>query len=257
MGGNALSEGLTERKQRGEYLRVKEAVLAALKRQLLLREDESEEGVVLEELSEIVEMPEKQSFGDLDLLYVPRKGQGREEVYSLVRRLFSPTEIVTHGDVTSFDYMTFQIDLIKCTHDTFAMGKFCLSFGDRGMILGQMAKCRGFSLGVKGLIVTHSSLEELLGYRNKNIQISSKKKIVLTRDPVAIRSFMGLPPESDDETLTSQEDVMEFCKKSPWFRPQYFAPRKLNNCESKKKLRLRPFYNKFCEQIAYEYNLGK
>lgn len=254
MGGNALAEGLTERKGVQDYLQIKALVLETLRRSDCGSGQAKGEGEVLAVVSEIVEMPEKQSFGDLDLLYVLADGKTREDLYKLIRHHFSPTDMVTHGSVTSFDFMRFQIDMIQCTPDSFAMSHFCLSYGDRGMILGQMAKCRGFSLGSKGLVVTHTSIEELLGYKNGHI--SSTEKIVLSTDPVAIREFMGLPQDNDVDSLTTQEDVMNFCMQSPWFRPQYFAPRKLSNCESKKKLRQRPFYKMFCEKIALEYNLG-
>ena len=154
-------------------------------------------------------MPEKESFGDLDLLYVLAPEKSNQEVYKLIQLLFSPTEIVTNGSVTSFDFMTFQIDMIRCSHTTFAMTHFCLSYGDRGMILGQMAKCRGFSLGTKGLCVTHTSIEDLLEY--KHVNLSTKCKVVLSTDPVAIRAFMGLPAGPDDESLRTQDDVMRFC----------------------------------------------
>mgnify|MGYP003386254081 CR=1 FL=1 len=244
MGGNALTEGLTERKEKEEYLQIKALILATLhngKRIDQESQTEGEQGAekVLAVISEIVEMPGKTSFGDLDLLYVLADGKSTTDVYTLVRHLFAPTEMVSNGGVTSFDFMRFQIDMIQCKPETFPLSQFCLSYGDRGMILGQMAKCHGFSLGTKGLTVTHSSLEELLGY--KNGRISSSEKLTLSTDPVSIRSFMGLSLENDEDILHTQADVMHFCMQSPWFKPKYFAPRKLSNCESKKKLRQRPF----------------
>jgi hypothetical protein len=268
MGGNALTEGLTERKSREDYLQIKALVLETLRNS---QADCAEEDKVLEVISEIIEMPEKQSFGDLDLLYVSGPGRSREEVHCLVRRLFSPTEIVMSGSVTSFDFMRFQIDLIHCTSDSFGMSHFCLSYGDRGMILGQMAKCRGFSLGTKGLVVTHSSVEQLLEDTDRDrdqrgtgrIHLSPKSKIVLSTDPEEIRAFMGLPAgwsshtgEQEQELLT-QADVMSFCEQCPWFQPRYFAPRRLGNCESKKKLKQRPFYRLFCEHVARGHHLGE
>lgn len=253
MGGNALTDGLTERKQKEDYLKIKEIVL-----KILQDHHSSSNGKVLDVVSEIIEMPEKESFGDLDLLYVCAPGSTIVDINELVNELFSPTEIVKSGDVTSFDFMKFQIDMIRCTLETYGMSRFCLSYGDRGMILGQMAKCRGFSLGTKGLIVKHTAIEELLGYANKNIHISSKDQIVLTTDPAAIRAFMGLPPgdEGGSDNLHTQEDVMRFCLTAPWFQPKWFAPRKLDNCESRKKLNKRPFYQKFCEEITQAYDLA-
>lgn len=251
MGGNALTEGLTERKDLSAYLEIKEVVLSKLES----KNDSTatEDTKVIDVVSEIIEMPEKLSFGDLDLLYVSSENKGKNDLYATIAELFSPTEIVTHGSVTSFDFMKFQIDLIKCTHETFGMSRFCLSYGDRGMILGQMAKCRGFSLGVKGLIVTHSNVEALLGCSNK-VHLSSKSQIVLSTDPIAIAAFMGLQAEQHLET---QQDVVDYCMQSTWFHPKCFTPRRLNNCEGKKKLRLRPFYKMFCDKIAADFNLGE
>ena len=270
MGGNALPEGLTERKPLAQYLDIKALVLATLKQTDISKSTGvngpsggnilTDPSKVFEIVSEIVEMPEKESFGDLDLLYVPVVGVTASDIDACVQQLFSPTAIVKSGDVTSFDFMKFQIDLIRCTRMTFGMSRFCLSYGDRGMILGQMAKCRGFSLGTKGLVVKHSIVEELLGYTADNVHISSKDQIVLTTDPVEVRAFMGLSEAVDElggDDLSTQEDVISFCLQSPWFKPQYFAPRKLNNCESRKKLSKRPFYNMFCSRIAEDYDLGE
>lgn len=248
-----MTNGLTERKQREDYLQIKEIVLNALQDHQCSTNDK-----VLDVVSEIVEMPEKESFGDLDLLYVCAPGKTGADINGLIKELFSPTEIVKSGDVTSFDFMKFQVDMIRCTHETYGMSRFCLSYGDRGMILGQMAKCRGFSLGTKGLKVKHSAIEELLGYAEKNIHLSSMDEIVLTTNPAAIRAFMGLPAAEEDseDDLNSQHDVMRFCLQAPWFQPKWFAPRKLDNCESRKKLSKRPFYQKFCDRISEEYNLS-
>mmetsp|Transcript_15099 Transcript_15099/g.25041 ORF Transcript_15099/g.25041 Transcript_15099/m.25041 type:complete len:414 (-) Transcript_15099:71-1312(-) len=253
MGGNALTNGLTERKQREDYLKIKEIVLNALQ-----DHQRSSNDKILDLVTEIVEMPEKESFGDLDLLYVSAPGKTGLDINELITEIFSPTEIVKSGNVTSFDFMKFQIDMIRCTQSTFGMSRFCLSYGDRGMILGQMAKCRGFSLGTKGLAVKHPAVEELLGYAEKNIHISSKDEIVLTTDPAAIRAFMGLPvaDEGGGDELQSQQEVMQYCLQAPWFEPHWFAPRKLNNCESRKKLNKRPFYQSFCDRVTEEYNLA-
>ena len=243
MGGNALSEGLTERKPLAEYLEIKRRVLDVL-------QDEKHKSI-LDVVTEIVEMPEKESFGDLDVLYVCAKDKSLKDVVELIKNLFCPTELVS-GTVTSFDFQNFQIDLIQSDHETIRMAKFCLSYGDRGMILGQMAKCRGFSLGTKGLIVTHSSIEKLL---RTQTGLSSSDFVVLSRDPAEIRAFMGLPATDND--LLTQDSVMKFCMNSPWFKPHFFAPRRLNSCESRKKLSKRPFYRSFCEIVAEEYNLSE
>jgi hypothetical protein len=80
----------------------------------------------------ITEMPGKQEFGDLDLLYVCEPGIGLVDVKRLVENAFSPQDIVTTAHVTSFDYERFQLDMIKCDENSYEMSNFCLSYGDRG-----------------------------------------------------------------------------------------------------------------------------
>ena len=130
MGGHALSEGLTERKKLAEYCRIKQAVIE--------RFEAHSQGTV--RVNSIVEMPGKQDFGDLDLLYIRESGVTSGMVKVLIQSIFAPTEIVTCGQVTSFDFEKFQIDMIECNEMNFDMSHFCLSYGDRGMILGQMAR---------------------------------------------------------------------------------------------------------------------
>jgi hypothetical protein len=135
MGGHALTEGLTERKQATDYFIIKKRVM-----------DLFVEGSDIINVTEIIEMPEKTSFGDLDLVYTLHKGKSHEDFITMIRLIFSPTEIFHNGDITSFDFNTFQVDMIKCDQSNYQITQFCLSFGDRGMILGQIARACGFSL---------------------------------------------------------------------------------------------------------------
>jgi len=250
MGGNALADGLTERKPVEQYLEIKSIVLNRIS-DALDEERRLTSCTTLDTISEIVEMPEKTSFGDLDLLFVCSPGKTREDVIALIVQLFSPTEFAV-GNIISFDFMKFQIDMIECTHENYSMTKFCLSFGDRGMILGQMAKSRGFSLGPSGLTISHCDIQDMLEIKT---HLNAKDKITLTRDHLEVREFMGLP--ASDEGLHSEAAVEGFCLQSPWFRPQDFAPRQLGSCDSRKKLNKRPFYRKFCAKITADYNLGE
>lgn len=130
MGGHALSEGLTERKKLSDYVRIKQYVMDTLQA--------NSAGIL--KVSSITEMPGKQEFGDLDLLYIREPGVSFTAVKKLIENAFAPTEIATTAHVTSFDYERFQIDMIECDQNSYEMSNFCLSYGDRGMILGQIAR---------------------------------------------------------------------------------------------------------------------
>jgi hypothetical protein len=240
MGGHALSPGLTERKCLHEYLRIKQLVLDRLS---LVPEQ-------IIHIATVTEVPEKEEFGDLDLIFYRLDGVSEYEVKAFVQNIFSPHEIFQCGNVTSFDFEHFQIDFIECERATFDLTRFCLSYGDRGMILGQIARWNGFSLGFQGLVITTEDLEAICEIKGL------KEKVLLTIDPTEVRKLMGLPLD-DDLIGSSRHDVGLFCKQSPWYRPEIFT-NKLNS-EGRKRWAKRPYYRYFVEQIIAEtvthYNL--
>lgn len=72
----------------------------------------------------MLETLSKETFGELDLLYCSSSEINMQEV---VKDLFAPKEIVTHGDMISLDYSNLQFDLIKCNNDQ-QMAHFFLLF---------------------------------------------------------------------------------------------------------------------------------
>ncbi len=110
MGGHALPEGSTERKERVDYERIKNEVLLALQRSTV-------HGIYI---TPIPEMPEKTSFGDLDLLYYCISSTEGEEVdmCEIVKRELHPHHMVVHGEIISFDYGRCQVDLILINEGT-------------------------------------------------------------------------------------------------------------------------------------------
>lgn len=203
MGGHALEEGSTERKSREEYFSIKSAVITLFELH----------GADVMRVLELKEMPEKTSFGDLDLLYVLRNGKTTTDVNDLLHELVPSSQIVRSGHITSFAYQRCQVDLIQCTEENLAMTQFCLSYGDRGMILGHIARYYGFSLGSQGLAIAATHVPQLI---NENTPV----KYILSTDPVAVRRFMGL---SEEDNIVTPQDIITFCTSSPWFRPDIFT----------------------------------
>jgi hypothetical protein len=233
MGGHALSPGLTQRKPLQEYLEIKQQVLALLS---------SAPPPLLFQFDTVTEVPQKEEFGDLDLIYFRSPHVTEVELQTFIRNLFHPTEIFQCGNVTSFDFQSFQIDFIECPEPNLPLTKFCLSYGDRGMILGQIARWHGFSLGFHGLMLTSEDLERLCEVKGVT------EKIVLTIDPQEIKSYLGLPL-TDDEIMTP-EDIGRYCRSSPWYRPEIFTGKL--NAEGRKRWAKRPYYRHFILQIIAE-----
>ena len=98
MGGNALKTIKTVRKNKEEYTKIKEYILDTLKNENLV-------------FDVPFEVPNKESFGDLDVLY---QSNDKINIKDIVIKLFKPDETVGNGDLLSFNYTDFQIDMIKC-----------------------------------------------------------------------------------------------------------------------------------------------
>ena len=126
MGGHALTEGLTERKCIHDYLKIKTNVFSKLDEQSLIS------------IYAIKEMPDKESFGDLDLLvhFTDPCISNMSDLRQLLKDVFNPTEIVRSGNIISIDVERFQVDFITCDPEYLDIHLFCLNYGDRGMILG-------------------------------------------------------------------------------------------------------------------------
>lgn len=230
MGGHALSEGLTERKKACDYFSIKNAVLSRI----------ADSCSYVFRVEEIQEMPEKEDFGDLDLLFVLHPGYTYSDFKRSITLTFCPNHVVRSGSITSFDFSKFQIDMIECSPENIGISRFVLSYGDRGMILGQIARANGFSLGINGLVISNTEIAALIGMPEV------VDKITLSCDPEEIRRYMGLPLK--DIELSTQLDVAQYCVSTPWYHPSQFT-RKLNQ-EGKKRVAKRSFYRTFVEKIV-------
>ena len=93
------------------------------------------------------ELPGKPDYGDVDILYAPRKGDIIEDV---IRPEFgdeSASRAVRNGTLVSFPLENVQIDLIGETLENFDMAVAYFSWGDLGRALGVMARWYGFRWG--------------------------------------------------------------------------------------------------------------
>ena len=231
MGGHALKYAKVTRKNRDEYFKINNEVEKILNKALTI--------------DFAPEIPGKESFGDLDVLYIPNEKEHlkdinyNEPIKDIIFKLFKPSEIVINGDVLSFDYQEFQIDMIKCKHIDFA--KFYLSYGDFGAIIGRIVNHYGFKFGHEGFWINVYTDQE-----NQFDETHSYGKIVLTTNPEEMCKFIGLKYE-DWLTIECKEDIFNFIKSSRFFKPEIFESLKATH---HRKARLRPFYLEFIASIG-------
>ena len=225
MGGNALKTITTTRKSRWVYNRIKAHVLKTL---------ESKLGYTGMKWLVPYEVPGKTSFGDLDVLITRQSGFDIREWILLT---FKPDELVSNGGVYSFnipsvipalqidydddefhaydpeDYAPnieqcpakdFQIDFITTPAEQFEIHHFFLSWGDCGMLIGQIAHATGLRMGQQGLFTSISD--------NPN----QRDDLILSTDPRKICEFLGLVYTSWKDGFGSEGHIFRWLCESAY-----------------------------------------
>ena len=234
MGGHALKNTLIKRIDLANYKRIKEYISKLLE----------SEGYTI---SEIKETPGKESFGDLDLLYLTKTNQ---DIRQSIIKLFNPNEIVSNGNVCSFDFDEFQIDLIKCTSlASLQFAKFYFSYGDVGGILGRICSAYGLKFGHDGL---HAVLFENTIYPEIAFDVNKHfNQILLSDNPENVCAFLGLDWAVYSAGLTNVHDIFDWIILSKYFNTEIFT---VFNHENIKRLHARPMYIQFIEHIGINTN---
>ena len=236
MGGKALKNTITKRIDPENYIRIKKHIKTKLEL----------EGYVIEEIKEV---PGKDSFGDLDLLYWSGLNSN-QDIRHVIIKLFKPNELVVNCDVCSWDFEQFQIDLIKCTSLTqMAFAKFYFSYGDLGGIIGRICSSHGLKFGHEGLSAV---LYENTLYPEKPFDIkNTTKQILLSDSPDQVCDFLGLNWTKYTQGFNNLTEIFEWITETKYFSPELF---KTFNHEHFKRLSTRPMYIKFIEYIGINLN---
>jgi hypothetical protein len=148
-------------------------------------------------------MPEKETFGDLDLMY---KYKDNINIRNIVNELFSPIEIVSNGDILSFSYKIneidyFQIDLIKVMN--IDMAQFYYGYSDCGLIIGNMLKKNNLIFGQNGLWIIYENY-----------------KIILSDNPQEICNFIQLDYDKWKNGFENKKEVFNWIIKCKYFNKE-------------------------------------
>lgn len=236
MGGNALKNTIIKRIDIDNYQRIKKYIISQLE----------SNGFTT---SEILEIPEKNSFGDLDLLYL-NKEKDTNDINQCIIKLFKPNEIVSNGDVLSFDFEQFQIDLIKCSSlEQMQFAKFYFSYGDVGGIIGRICSSYGLKFGHNGLFAV---LYENTIYPEKEFDVkNTTQQILLSNKMCDVCDFLGLDWLYYSKGFNNLNDIFDWIIKSKYFNIKLFST---FNSDHIKRLKIRPMYINFIDYIGINKN---
>ncbi|MBI9031207.1 hypothetical protein JEZ13_04240 [bacterium] len=206
MGGNALKKyGIeTKRLNKEEYFIVAEEIKARLLKHFKKAEP-------------VIAYANKEDFGDLDILVCDSRIENLD-MLKLINDEFNPNAIHRNGEVTSFDYDDFQIDVIKVKPEELEMAMHYFSFNDLGNFMGRIARKLGFKYGHKGLFYVPS-------IDNKYVM----KDILVSRTPSKIFRFLGFDYYAYVDGFKELEDVFSYVVNSKYFSSDIFSYENLNH----------------------------
>ena len=242
MGGNAIKKdgvSICGRLPKDQYEMIKKMVIDTL----------SSLNIVCET---VLELPGKESFGDIDILYISNPAVNMTNVIKDKFKVIDPKHIVTNGYVTSFAYeyseeKYFQIDLLKLkSMEHLETSRFYFSYSDIGSILGRILNHYGLKLGDAGLWCDVYSPCETLDIRN------TMGKIHLTSNPREICRYIGIDYgfwETEISKLRQGEfePIFAWIASCSMFKTDIF---KRLNTDHRARQEVRPFYKKFLEFIG-------
>ena len=212
MGGNAFP-GKTRRYSATEYFTLVSEVLDIIKPHV-------------DHAADIPAYRSKESFGDLDLLVIPKPNFNPKSI-------FNTDLAISNGGVHSVVYKEFQIDLIVTNREEFDYSLRYFSFNDRGNLIGKIAHKFGLKHGHRGLTMPIRDGDYLLG------------EVIVTHDPQVAEEFLGIEYLTEFNTL---EEIFENVIKSRYFSKEIYAFENMNHI-ARIRDRKRSTYNAFLKYI--------
>lgn len=221
MGGNALKNTFTRRYDKDEYFTLSTSV-----RNLFWG------FYPVSKLAIIPAFREKESFGDMDILYTTQndKPLGVENL----AEVFKSNEVVRNTSVISLDHKELQIDLIWMEDEFFNYAYNYYSWNDTGNLVGKLAHQLGLKHGHKGLV---------LPLRDGNNNFAD---VIISLDHDKTLQFLGLDFDKFNSGFDNLTDIFNFISASQYYNPENYKLENLNSI-AKIRDRKRETYKKFLE----------
>jgi hypothetical protein len=229
MGGAALKNCTTRRYQAEEYHQLEQEVL-----------DIISNNFPFDSVSTIKAYTLKESFGDMDVLACTDKYDPCNIEDKLIR-LFNTKEVVKNGNVVSFEYKQFQIDLILTRPADYVSSQQYFAYNDLGNLIGRVAHSMGLKLGHDGLT-----------YKFYADKTQVFREITLLKDWEQILPVLGYSWERYQQGFDTLEDIFKFVVSSPFFNKSIYALENRNHAARTRDAK-RLTYTSFLEWLE-NYN---
>lgn len=227
MGGNALKQfGIeTDRLPKAEYDKIVDEVVTIIK-------DTLDHGGYIRKVKPILAYKNKQDFGDADILMC--SDELNPNWIELLTKAFNSKAIYNNGDVCSFEYKNFQIDVIKTPRYEFDIAYCYFSYNDLGNLVGKLFHKFGLKFGHDGLKYVYRDEDHILA------------EITITHNFKDVCEFLGLDHSKWVDGFDELEDIFKWVASSKYFNPDIYLLDNLNHI-ARVRDRKRKTYNAFLE----------
>ena len=233
MGGNVFT-GKTRRYDKDEYFAIEAEVLSILSGAFT---EEALEAPRADWIQPLKAYRSKESFGDMDIV-VNSAYIGPDYVRDVIQVFnLKDDEYNKNGNVFSFVYKEFQIDLIVTKPSEF---KTSLDYGhwnDCGNLVGRISHKLGLKFGHDGTTLIIKENDQVMG------------EIVVTRNTCDLFDLLGLDYEQWKNGFDTLEDMFEWVSSSTYFNPDIYLLDNRNN-HSRARDAKRKTYHAFLEWCA-------
>ena len=231
MGGNALKNTETRRFDRAEYLVLSAEILDRLRRLFPLAR-----------VAEIPSYASKPDFGDMDVVLC--SGTLPSNWVERVLAEFTPNELVSNGNIKSFDVAGLQVDLIVVPEAEFDFTLAYFAYNDLGNLMGRVAHKLGFKYGHAGLVYV---------FRDSPPGAPSQtdptfREILISRDLPAVFAYLGYDHDRYLEGFEDLESIFDYTVSTPYFNKSIFLLENRNSISRRRDSKRRT-YNAFLKWL--------
>lgn len=232
MGGNAMAPFGAVRHSKEEYCTLTKEVL-----------DKLYSFGEFNGWTEVKSYSDKDSFGDLDIVFTNRY----PDTFFKIISLFNNPPHILNGTVMSFLYKDLQVDLIGTKEEDFIISQVYFSYNDLGNLMGKLYHSVGLKYGHNGL---HIGLYDT---DNSSCKFSD---YCLSKDPEKIFRFLGLDYSLFLKGFSTLEEIFKFVTSSRFFSKEIFAYENMN-AAARVRDKKRSTYTSFLEYIKDQNVLNK
>lgn len=188
----------------------------------------------------------KQDFGNLSLLM--DAGSAAPKMNGYLSRTFKPLQIVSNGDMHSFEVKGHQVDLMLVASEQFQMVADYHAYNGLGWLLGELAHAMGMKLSPAGL--TYSV--QTGTWKLADISLASTWPFCLTA--------LGYNPQRWEKGFDGLESIFEFVASSPNYSSDIFADHGYKDIPEGERLTMRQSMAKWVDENPVKvspFNVGK